>query len=315
MSTAHNKRWIGFLAISLNVLFWGLSPVIIKEGLNNVPPEVFLFYRFLFVVLLSSPLVLVFYKRFLAIRKKSDWLRLLLIGLFTNPLCLIVLFTGMKYTTSSAAAMIAATVPLFVIFGSWIFLHEKITRYEIFGSLIATFGMGVIITNTPIQSHAENPFLGNLLVVGHNVLWTTGILLMKKYAKKYKAFVFGYTGWVIGLLFMSVIVWFTRPTWILQPSLLFSTPQALYPILYMAVFGSFVAFTAYQVAQQYLSASETSIFTYLEPLVTIPLSVLWLKERLSPSLALGMILLAAGVIVAEKHTHSRWKKIRSTKKK
>jgi len=217
----------------------------------------------------------------------------------------------MSYTTSSAAAMIAATVPLFIIFGSWLFLHEKITRFEIFGSFIATLGMVAIITSTPVQSHATNPLLGNTLVVVHNILWSIGILLMKKYAKKYKPFVFSYTGWIVGLAFLSAVAVFTRPTWILHPSLLFSAPEALYPILYMAFFGSLIAFTAYQVAQQYLTASETSIFTYLEPVVTIPLSVLWLKETLSFPLILGMFLLILGVFSAEFHTKSRLTNMRA----
>ena len=184
-------------------------------------------------------------------------------------------------------------------------MKEKITRNELIGIAIATIGTVFIVLETPEQAHATNPVLGNTLILLQNILWTAGVLLMKKFAHKHHPFLFGYTGWLTGFVFFFFYTLWKYPAFIAAPLAITQIPEAFLPIVYMAVFGSLIAFTAYQVAQRHLLASEVSIFSYILPLVTIPLSIFWLHERLTPLFVFGGVLLAIGVIVAEFHSRSR----------
>lgn len=246
--SAHPNKTLGVAAILINVLFWGIAPAIIKYGLDSVSPEVFLYYRFLIAIVLTTPVAFILRASFKSVRTLHDILLLAFIGIFST-LNLGVLFLGVAYTTSSAAALIAGTIPLFVIIGSALFLKERITFKEILGSVIAMGGTALIVAQTPVQQHADNPLLGNLIIVVYNVLWTTGILFMKKYAHKYSPFVFGYTGWLLGFLFFGVVSLITSPLYVLRPLMITQMPDVFLPVLYMAIFGSIVAFTAYQLAQ------------------------------------------------------------------
>lgn len=295
----------------LNVIFWGLAPAIIKHGIDFVSPQVFLYYRFVIVIALTTPYFFLFRKRFTSIKKSSQLVNLLIIGFITNPLSLGILFVGLHYTTSAAGAIIAGTAPLFIIVASALFLKEKVTRNEIVGVTLATIGTLFIILETPEQAQASNPLLGNSLIFFYNIIWAGGVLLMKKLALKHEPFVFGYTGWLMGMLVMGAVVWKTDPLLFFRPLMLLSMPDALLPILYMAVFGSIIAFTAYQVAQKYLPASEVGIFTYLQPIFTIPLSLFWLNEKLGPLFAAGCVVIIVGVCIAELHATSRLKRLLS----
>ena len=113
------------------------------------------------------------------------------------------------------------------------------------------------------------------------------------------------------MLTFGVIAFFTDRLFF-RPLMLTQLPQATFPILYMAVFGSIIAFTAYQVAQKHLEASQVSIFSYLTPLVAVPLAFLWLKEQLGVWFLIGAVVIGIGVIIAEIHPKSRFHALRKS---
>ena len=135
-------------------------------------------------------------------------------------------------------------------------------------------------------------------MIVHNVLWAASVLVMKKYAHAFHPFVMSVVGWLAGIFMCAGIVAIRSPQWF-NISLLLEHPQAVWSIVYMAIFGSMIAYTAYQVAQQYLSATETSIFSYLTPIIAVPLSVIVLHESLTGMMILTMSGILGGVAVAE----------------
>ena len=67
-------------------------------------------------------------------------------------------------------------------------------------------------------------------------------------------------------------------------------------VLYMATLGSIVALSAYIKAQDNIEASEASIFRYLQPLVYIPLAIIFLKESFTIVHFVGLLLIFSGVL-------------------
>ena len=73
----------------------------------------------------------------------------------------------------------------------------------------------------------------------------------------------------------------------------------------MAVFSSVVAYSAYTYGLKKIEASETSVFTYLQPLFAIPIAVIFLGEKLTIYLIIGAILITLGVFVCESRPSSQ----------
>ena len=306
VKSARSSVSIGVIAALTNVFFWGIASPIIKSALNVISPYVFLYYRFAIVLAITTPFLFLMRNKFNTIRNPKQLAQMLGIGMLTHPLTLGLLFVGLQYTTSSSGVVLFSLSPLFIVIASWIFLKERITRHELFGIILASVGTAIILFDTPVQAHATNPLLGNSIILLSNVMWTIGVLSMKKLSLKHSPFLFGYTGWFTGMLTFGAIAFFTDRTLFLRPLILAQLPQAVFPILYMAIFGSIVAFTAYQVAQKHLEASHVSIFTYLEPLTAVPVAFFWLKERLGVWFLVGAAIIATGVIIAEIHPKSRF---------
>jgi drug/metabolite transporter (DMT)-like permease len=66
-------------------------------------------------------------------------------------------------------------------------------------------------------------------------------------------------------------------------------------LLYMAVFGSAMAYVFYFWLLRYLEASQLSAFSYLLPLLATILGILWLGEKGSWSQVLGSVLALGGL--------------------
>jgi drug/metabolite transporter (DMT)-like permease len=66
-------------------------------------------------------------------------------------------------------------------------------------------------------------------------------------------------------------------------------------IVYLACIGSALAFTLYMFILKHLSATVSSLYTYVNPIVAILLGWLFLGEKLTAMVSLGMVITIAGV--------------------
>ena len=146
------NRRKAYIALLVNAFFWGISGPIIKNGLNYISPALFLFYRFLIVVVLITPFFLFYlYKNKVKVRNLPI---LLLIGLLSNPINLFLLFLGLNITSALDTAVLASLTPLFFYFFGAVFLKEKINSQEKLGLIIALGGT-MLFTLQPLLSPAE----------------------------------------------------------------------------------------------------------------------------------------------------------------
>ena len=77
------------------------------------------------------------------------------------------------------------------------------------------------------------------------------------------------------------------------------TMKALLAMLYLAVFGSVIAFTAYMYLAKAWSPAKMGTYAYLNPLVAVLLGCLWLKEPFNGRMVLGMLIVLASVALVQ----------------
>ncbi|MFH1840576.1 MAG: DMT family transporter [Candidatus Shapirobacteria bacterium] len=269
------QRKLAYLALLSAAAIWGAAPPIIKYTLDFVSPTTFLFYRFLFVSLILFPLVI---KNIKILNFKY-----LLIGLIGTPINLLLFFEGIKRTSASEASILAVLSPLFVIAGGLFFLQEKLEKNEKIGLAIALVG----ITLTLIRPDLNHQHLvGNLLVLAGSLTWAVFTLGAKKFKLE--------PGLLTAISFLSGI-------FVVGPlTTAFQLPTSTWPgIIYMTVGGSVIAYWAYSYGVKQIEASEATLFTYLQPLLGLPLALIFLQESLAPLFLVGTLTIALGVIISE----------------
>jgi drug/metabolite transporter (DMT)-like permease len=291
-----NYRLLCIIALLGNVAIWGAALPIVKPSLSYTSPFGFLFWRYALAALLLLPII--FLKRpknlklkDIAIMGGIEWIH--------AGLGLVILYKGLELTSALEASFIGSTSPIFVILGGIYFLKEKQERREWLGLSLSILGtIIVILGGFTGHTNGFSPSVpGNSLIVLYSVSWMAYVLLAKKFFVTYDKLYVASIGALTGFLFYTLLIPFIGPL----PSFttLLSTPPLLLAVLYMATLGTPIAIALFLYGQNKIEASEATLFTYLQPLIYIPLSVLWLGETIITSQLVGLAIIAAGVIIAE----------------
>lgn len=290
------KRTKAYLALLANSAIWGTAIPLVKLALPFTTAFRWLFYRYLIAAPLSLPIIIHYLRQKKYHRHLGTIIGLELIG---TTAVLGILYTALNITSALDATLIVDSGPIFVILGGVLFLGEREDRHEWIGLVIATIGTLMItiepLLNSFVNGH-HSSLLGNVMLIGHNLLWAAYILLAKKLYKKIpKMLVTAISFWV-GLVSFGVLSYFSPAGLVLTD---LTNLKVLFTAFYMAVPGSIIALTLYLYGQNLIEASEATMFYYLQPLIAIPLSIWLLGDKLTWPIIVGIILLGIGVYLAE----------------
>lgn len=287
-----------YIALFLSSFIWGIASPVIKITLNYISPVQFLFFRFLLAsIIMLIPVILKLKSVNLS---KNDLLLYLFLGFLSSPLNLILIFWGINRTTAIDASLISVTKPIIVIIGSILFLKEKVTKIEFLGIFIAVFGTILTIIQPLINSSFDflKNIQGNLLVLAGTIVWAAFTLITKKVNKKIDSLLLVGISFLVGLVVITPMSIFENG---FHLDTLFSiNPKAIPGIIFMSIFSSVAAYWAYTYGLKKIEASKATVFTYLQPLFGIPVSIVFLKESLTLSIIIGALLIITGVFISER---------------
>ncbi|MES2152022.1 MAG: EamA family transporter [Pseudomonadota bacterium] len=150
------------------VTIWGVNFVVIKIGLQDLPPILFTALRFLFAAL---PLAL-FVKR-----PAASWRLVAAYGLFQFALQFTLLFTGIKLGLPAGLASLVIQLQAFFTIGlAVLMLGERPQPVQLLGALVALGGMGLVA----IHLEGQATLAGFALVVLAGVCWALANIATKK---------------------------------------------------------------------------------------------------------------------------------------
>jgi drug/metabolite transporter (DMT)-like permease len=159
---------------------------------------------------------------------------------------------------------------------------------------ISFVGVALLLMERPAKGSGAN-WLGDLILVAACGFFAYYTILMKKIVDRYdpltlNALVFG-LGAILLIPFCAASVAEVR--WSQVPS------RAWLGLLYMVLFGSFVAYLIYAFALEKLSASDVAAFAYLQPVMAALMGIWLLGEKISIAAVFGGILILFGLYLTE----------------
>lgn len=297
-------RLRAYFQLLIVVVIWGIAPSVIKFALGELPPFLFLTYRFFITTIVLLPFYIGSKEKGLSLGKLP---LLILVSILGSTLNLGLLFYGTNLTTSLDSSLISATSPILVILAGIIFLREHETAREKFGVFITILGTIFIAVQSffEVGAAATHSVLGNTIIFLSNVAFAAYLITSKKALREnVPAFTITFWMFFIGFLTSIPLIFTEMKGSEILPALLKISLPAHLSVIYMALFSGALAYSLYQKAQKTIEASEASVFNYLPPIVTAPVATLWLHEKITIPYIIGSIVIAVGVILAE------WKKRR-----
>jgi len=277
-------------AVTAAALLWGGSFSAMRVTVPVLGPWTVMWLRMVIAVLLLAP----FAKKLRgAPYKTGDWKLLVPMALFQPCLYFSFESNALRFTTSSQAGVIAASVPLMVALAAWLFLSERITRSALAGMGISICGVAGLTLLQGDGSGAQNPLLGNSLEILAMVSAAASMILVKQLSARYSP-------WTLtGLQTLAGAVFFLPGAPGLLRSLDAWTPHVFVSMLFLGTFVTLGAFGLYNWGMSRLTASRASVFINLVPVFAIIFGWTLLGEALSLPQLLAAVAVIAGVWICQ----------------
>jgi drug/metabolite transporter (DMT)-like permease len=292
-------RLKAYLMLTVVAIVWGFATPIIKFTLEGFTPTNFLAYRFFISTLLA---IFIFIISGVHLPKKLNTLLLLLLNGFLNSsVALGLLFFGIKNTTILETGLITLTSPLLISTAGVLFLHEHVTRREKIGMAIAMIGtIFTIVEPLILNGHNSIRLSGNILVFGYVVSTLVTTIIGKKILKDgANPMTMVNISFIIGFLTFGLVALKSNTLLELVNTIISTDIKYHLGVLYMAIVSGTFAFYLNNKAQKTIEIGEQSLFSYLTPIFSLPLAVLWLGEKVTPTFIIGTIVIVIGVGIAE----------------
>lgn len=154
-------------AALLMVTIWGFNFVVIRWGLNDVPPLLLTLLRFMLAA----------FPALLFIRPPSGpWRTVAGYGLFAFALQFTLLFSGMAAGMPAGLASLVIQVQAFFTIGLVaLLMHERPRPPQLAGAVVAAAGLALVAAHLP-----SGTTLGFVLVVAAALSWATANVLVKR---------------------------------------------------------------------------------------------------------------------------------------
>ena len=202
----------------------------------------------------------------------------------------ILLFESYRYTTVAIATICYYLAPAFVTLASPL-VGEKLTVKKLVCIGVALVGM--VFVSGVLQGNQESSFLGVVLGVGAAVFYASVILLNKKLSP-----LGAYDKTLCQLGAASVVV---APYILLTGGIYFGdmAPVSWIMLAVLGVVHTGFAYALYFGAIRDVNAQTAAILSYLDPVLSILLSALILRERLDIFSLIGAMLILGSALYSE----------------
>lgn len=209
---------------------------------------------------------------------------------------------GLNLTSPSNSSIMTTSMPIFAMVLSFFILKEPITWQKAGGVLLGCAGAVIIITTSATAGNAKvGNIWGDLLCMSAQLSFALYLSLFKPLIQKYSLFTVN--KWMF--------TWATLIIWPFTLGHVSSIDFASVPIStwwetgFVVFFGTYISYICMMVGQQTLRPTVVSVYNYMQPLVSVSVSVAAGLAVFKTSQALAAILVFSGVwfVVKSKSKH------------
>ena len=277
---------------------FGTSLVVSRFSLGQFHPVVYVALR----LPLAAAIALVWTRlkngRFPSSQKL--WLHGIVVGLFSTAAPMLLFMLALQYQSSGVTALFITLTPIASMLIGHIRLHdEPMTARRVIGSVIAFAGCGLLLLSGETGlgvSHWE----GFVLVLGGVVCQGFGIVHLRKHLSDENSLEVA----VVRLTVATVIVVpiaaifvgfdFSRVMW-----------TGVAALSYGTIFGTLLGFVLYSFLVVRFGPAKATQTEYLVPVFATIAGAIFLDERITLVMVVGMLITFAGLAIVTRRTPAR----------
>lgn len=278
--------------VLLQGLIFGSSMVVSRYSLGQFDPRAYVSLRLLIAGLAHASVYGVMRSRPFP-RERSLWVRAGVLGVMGPAIPMVCVVSSMQYMASSVASLLITLNPALVVLMSHFFLaDERLTSRRILGVLVAFSGGAILLMEgeTGLGQFARADWRGYAWIVAGMLFSAGGSVYAHRYLREADAFdVASIRMFAAGLLLV--------PVTLLTVGYDLSRLQisGVAALAYGGIVGAFAAFVlAFYILKRF-GAPGLSLASYVVPVVTAVLGVLFLGEKVTLTMIVSTGLIFLGI--------------------
>lgn len=284
-------RPLPYLLLTLATLFWSGNFVIGRGVHDVVPPIALSFWRWTVAFLILLPFAarpawqdrkrIVKHWRFLAVQ-----------GILGVTGFNTLVYLGLQSTSAINAVVVNSTIPVIIVFITFLAYGERITLRQGAGGLISFLGVTWIISHgAPADLFDLHAGIGDLWILAAATVWASYSVFLRHYPQVLHPLAFLISIMAVGLFCLAPFYLWEH----LNGRAIRFERTTIVSVLYVALFASVLAFICWNRAVRWVGANRAGIFVHLMPVFATILAILFLDERLYGYHMFGIAAVASGI--------------------
>ena len=303
MSSKGIKLWLIFFLLGI---IWGTSFLWIKIGVDEIGPLSLVAFRLLFGFL-GLLTIATFKRETFGLGGKIAW-AFAFMGAFNVVIPFLFISWGEKIVPSGLASVLNSTMPLFTIIFAHFWLHdEKISLFRIGGLFIGFLGILVLLSEELFQKisllnllQSNQMISAQLAVITAAICYAIATTFSRRYLRNQPPL----SQSILMMFYANIFIWPLAFT--MQKPFLF--PHSLLTwisVIWLGLLGSCLAYILYFRLLNEWGATRSSLTTYVIPMISIFLGVIFLHESLDWRDLIGSFLILSGVFLVNLKTNGK----------
>jgi drug/metabolite transporter (DMT)-like permease len=292
-ATVRPPAWKTLLAFSIIYFVWGSTFLAIRVGVREVPPLLLASMRFFI-----AGAVLFGWMRLKGTPSPSrrEWAAASLLAICIFVLDYGLLFWAEQRVPSGIAAVMLATIPVFMALSEILFLRtQRLTVRLALALLIGIGGVAVLVSRSVSFGEAAIDRAGALALVVAAMSWSVASALTRKLPLPASKAMSSGAQMLAGgiMLALAAAIFGEFRGFNIQAV----SRGAWFALAYLIVAGSIVGFTAYVWLIHHESPTKVGTYAYVNPVVAVIVGYFLGGEAVGPRTLLGTLLVLVSVIV------------------
>ncbi|KRR26671.1 DMT family transporter [Bradyrhizobium retamae] len=281
------RGWRDYALLLALACCWSSTYPLTKIGLGSIPPVTFISARSLIA---AGFLLAIMRARGLRLPTDGKAWRLFAFQQTINSTIPFLMITwAQQYVAAAPTVVLASTTPIFAFLITWaVTRHEPATLLKLIGAILGLAGTAVTIGLDTLGGLSSNLFAEMVILIATISFACATIFGLK--LTDYDPMVVAAGSLLFGGTVLLPLALIVDHPWTLRP-----TPEALIATAAMGIFSSAFGLMLFYMCLTRLGTLTTNAQGYLRIPIGVGLSVLLLGETVPPNLALGLVLVMAGV--------------------
>jgi drug/metabolite transporter (DMT)-like permease len=292
-TTTRPPAWKTLLAFAIIYFVWGSTFLAIRVGVREVPPFLLAGMRFL-----AAGAILYAWMRVKGDASPTlrEWRSATLLAVLIFVFDYGLLFWAERRVASGVAAVMMATIPVFMTLSEIVFLGTQRLSFRLTVALLVGIGgVAVLVSRSKSLGAGAIDAAGAVALVIGAISWSVASALTRKLALPASKSMSSAAQMLAGGILLTLAAAAMGEFKGFHPQAV--SRNAWLALIYLIVAGSIVAFTAYVWLIHHESPTKVGTYAYVNPVVAVALGYFFGGEAVGLRTLVGTLLVLVSVVV------------------